>query len=83
MREYGRRGLPDGVWGPLLRRSWMALLVWLRLTCCSMNRRLRLSIAAVNLPDSAVDLSVRILLCRVASALVLVLNSCKDASCSL
>ena len=48
-----------------------------------MNRRLRLSIAAVNLPDSAADLSVRILLCRVASALVLVLNSCKEASCSL
>ena len=61
----------------------MALFVWLRLTCCSMNRRLRLSICAVSLPDSAADLSVRILLCRVASALVLVLNSCKEASCSL
>ena len=61
----------------------MALFVWLRLTCCSMNRRLRLSIAAVSLPDSAVDLSARILLCRVASAVVVDLNSCKDASCSL
>ena len=56
----------------------MALFVWLRLTCCSMNRRLRLSIAAVSLPDSAADLSVRILLCRVASAVVFDLNSCKD-----
>ena len=61
----------------------MALFVWLRLTCCSMNRRLRLSIAAVNLPDSAADLSNRILLCLVASAVVLDLNSCRDASCSL
>ena len=61
----------------------MALFVWLRLTCCSMNRRLRLSIAAVSLPDSAADLSDRILLCRVASAVVFDLNSCKDASCSL
>ena len=61
----------------------MALLVSLRLTWCSTKRRLRLSIAAVSLPDSAADLSDRILLCRLVSAVVLALNSCRDASCSL
>ena len=61
----------------------MALLVSLRLTWCSTKRRLRLSIAAVSLPDSAADLSDRILLCRLVSAVVFDLNSCRDASCSL
>ena len=61
----------------------MAQLVSLRLTWCSTNRRMRLSIAAVSLPDSAADLSEKILLCLVVSAVVVALNSCRDASCSL
>ena len=78
-----RGGLPCGVWGPLLRSSWIALLVSRRCTWCSVNLLLRLSIAAVNLPDSAADRSDRILLCLLVSAAVLALNSCRDASCSL
>ena len=60
-----------------------ALLVSRRFAWCSTNSRLRLSIAAVNLPDSAAVLSDRILLCRFVSAAVLALNSWRDASCSL
>ena len=48
-----------------------------------MNLLLRLSIAAVNLPDSVADRSDRILLCLWLSAVVVDLNSCRDASCSL
>ena len=61
----------------------MALMVSLKLTWCSTNRCLRLSIAAVSLPDSAADLSERILLCLAVSAVVFARNSCRDASCSL
>ena len=37
----------------------------------------------MSLPDSAADLSDRILLCRLVSAVVVALNSCRDPSCSL
>ena len=37
----------------------------------------------MSLPDSAADLSDRILRCRLVSAVVVALNSCRDASCSL